>query len=43
VELEKRERIEKAFKVYDAIERYLHDNPAATHIPIEIVNQARGQ
>jgi len=42
-ELEKKERVEKVFRVYTAIERYLHDNPTTTHIPVEIVNQARGQ
>jgi len=42
-ELEKKEQIEKALKVYAAIEKYLNDNPSATHMPIEIVNQARGQ
>jgi hypothetical protein len=42
-EVERKERVEKVFRVYDAIERYLHDNPAVTHVPVEVINQARRQ
>jgi len=42
-EVEKKERLDRALRVYSVIERYLHDNPTTTHIPVEIVNQARGQ
>jgi ElaB/YqjD/DUF883 family membrane-anchored ribosome-binding protein len=42
-EVEKKERIEKAFRVLNAVEEYIRANPNDNFIPIEVINQARGQ
>jgi len=42
-EVEKKERVERAFRVLSAVEEYIRANPNDNFIPIEVINQARGQ
>ena len=42
-EVEKKERIEKAFRVLNAVEEYIRANPNDNFIPVEVINQALGQ
>jgi len=42
-EMEKKERVERAFRVLSAVEEYIRANPNDNFIPIEVINQARGQ
>jgi len=41
-ELEKKERLEKAMRLYHVVENYLKQNPDVEVIPVSILKEAQG-